>query len=215
MAKINHKLKNLASQVFGNWKVLSRTEKEPYDRIYWLCVCICGKQINVLAQNLVNGRSQSCGCQKTYKRRLHMKIQGLSVTQKREYIIWYNMMQRCYNSMHKSYHQYGGRGIFVCLQWHEFFNFFSDMGERPGQEFSIERIDNNGHYTKKNCKWATRKEQARNTRTNHFLIFNEQIKTIAEWSEITNLSANCILYRLNSGWPIEKVLSKKPRYFKK
>jgi hypothetical protein len=76
------------------------------------------------------------------------------------------MMDRCYNPHHKYYKNYGGRGIKVCKRWHKFENFAADMGEKPGKDWSLDRINNDGDYEPCNCRWATRLMQGRNTRRN-------------------------------------------------
>jgi hypothetical protein len=76
------------------------------------------------------------------------------------------MIARCYNPNDEKYESYGGRGIEVCRDWHTFKNFAADMGEPPSG-LSLERKNNNGNYEPGNVKWATRREQARNTRTFH------------------------------------------------
>ena len=113
---------------------------------------------------------------------------GMSRT--REYRTWKAMHTRCRNPLVLAFKNYGGRGITVCKRWHLFENFYADMGPRP-KEKSIDRVDNNGNYELKNCRWATRKEQRANSRDcscgpfrqRWFFAYNE---ITGEWHESNN-----------------------------
>jgi hypothetical protein len=114
-----------------------------------------------------------------------------------------------------NFSNYGGRGIKIHEPWLLFDNFLADMGERPEGKF-IERRDNDGNYEPSNCYWATRKEQARNRRTNHLLTFQGETLPLVAWAERTGISRlgrvlgikpATILARIRKGWPTERALS--------
>lgn len=82
-----------------------------------------------------------------------------------EYRAWQQMKQRCLNGRHAQYEDYGGRGITICPEWlKSFHNFYRDMGQRPSERHSLDRIENNGNYDPANCRWATSEQQNRNRR---------------------------------------------------
>lgn len=125
------------------------------------------------------------------------------LSRSKEYIIWKNMKNRCYNSSNKAYLNYGGRGIKVCDRWLDsVHNFIEDMGPRSNDE-TLERNDVDKDYSPDNCRWATRKEQANNKRTNHFITAEGMTLTVMQWSEKTGINYRTILSRLDSGWKEE------------
>lgn len=104
-----------------------------------------------------------------------------SKQERRTYQCWCDMRDRCNNPKHPRYARYGGRGIKVCQRWGSFENFVLDMGLKPAG-MTIERIDNNGNYTPKNCKWATYREQNKNKVTTTTYTYKGKTQTIEEWA---------------------------------
>ena len=190
-------LLNLSGQRFTRLKVLHRGGNRGR-RVSWICRCDCGKRLMVTAASLKSGNTRSCGCLATeIKRTVHI-THGHSAGGKfsSEYIAWSNMIRR---GTGKVAH-YAKRGITVCTRWLVFENFIKDMGPKPSPKHSLEREDNDRGYTPLNCRWATRIEQARNMATNHHLTVNGVTRTVAEWSEVTNLKASTIRARIKRGW---------------
>lgn len=102
-----------------------------------------------------------------------------------EFNIWWMMHQRCKNAKAPNYHNYGGRGIYVDSQWDSLEQFVADMGFRPSPKHQLDRIDNDGPYSKDNCRWATRSENNLNTRRNNRLGEIVGAKRIAEYLGIS------------------------------
>lgn len=108
------------------------------------------------------------------------------------------MKKRCLNRNDPSYSYYGGRGITICDRWIDSFdNFIFDLGPKPSKDHSIDRINNTLGYYPENCYWATKKEQARNTRNNIFIEYNGKTHQLCEWAEILNIPKATLWARLN------------------
>lgn len=98
------------------------------------------------------------------------------------YPTWQGMLWRCYKPQHKGYKDYGGRGIVVCDEWREdFWTFVADVGDKP-EGYSLNRIDNDGPYSKDNCEWAPREVQDNTKRNNVWIKAFEETKTLSQWS---------------------------------
>lgn len=164
--------------------------------------CHCGKEFTAMIDNVKKGHTKSCGCRKIELISKH------GMYKSPEYWVWCRMRDRCYNSNNKHYHDYGGRGIVVCDDWNEnFYAFYKSVGPRPSVKHSIDRIDVNGNYEPKNCRWASIVTQANNKRRNIFLEYDGKRMTISQWAHHLGISPGVILYRFNNEWPIDKVLS--------
>jgi hypothetical protein len=177
----------------------------------WLCACDCGNETFAAVHSLKSGNTKSCGCLNIEIGIKNGKLKRRhGMTKTKPWITWDSMLQRCNNKKHKSYHQYGGRGITVCERWLTFENFFEDMGVQA-DGMTIERNDVNGNYEPSNCRWATILEQANNKRTNRFIEFKGERKTLKEWSISTGISRTTISDRIKYGWSIEDALTKPKR----
>ena len=116
-------------------------------------------------------------------------------------------MSRCYNKNNVGYKNYGGRGIHVCKRWRKSVtDFHKDMSDCPAG-LTLERIDNNKGYNKRNCKWATYKEQHNNRRNNILLTFKDRTQTVPKWAEELNISQRKIRRCIQHGWPAERILN--------
>lgn len=127
-----------------------------------------------------------------------------------EHIAWKAMKQRCSNNPNYArFNDYYGRGIRVCKRWEKSFsNFLKDMGKKPSPKHSLDRINNDKGYSKRNCRWATNHEQAINTRKGYKITFNNMTKTLNGWSIFLGSSDKGLVSdRLKRGWSIEKALT--------
>lgn len=155
---------DLSGQKFGFWTVSALSGSSRYGSIYE-CVCQCGCVRNIPRCNLVSEKTKSCGCMKSAmiskRKTTHGHSQGKNNKASKVYNAWSSMINRCFNPENKGYEYYGKRGITVCDEWRVFENFLVDMGQ-PEPHQSIDRIDNNGNYEPKNCRWATNSQQMKN-----------------------------------------------------
>ena len=182
---------------------MSRAENGNNGGTRWLCKCDCGKDVIVLASNLVRGLSKSCGC---YAKDHPSQLKhGMRHT--RIYKTWCGIKYRCNNPNAYGYENYGGRGIRVCDEWEEFEPFYKwAMENGYSDDLSIDRIDVNGNYEPSNCRWVDDKTQANNMRTNIRFEYEGKSMTVAEIADTTGASRKLLYSRLEAGYSIEDSL---------
>lgn len=162
--------------------------------------CSCGVEKDVSLASLREGTTVSCG---HVHREVSRKSGQMAATHGESktpmYILWTAMIQRCHNKKNKSYPRYGGKGISVCDEWRaDFTSFKKHMGERP-DGMTLERKNSQGDYEPSNVRWATYKEQARNTSRNHLITIDGETRCLAEWCEITGVTSSAAEYAIKRG----------------
>ena len=176
--------------------------------MHWLFKCDCGNEKTIWVAAVKSGNTKSCGCwQKDNPVNLS---HGMSDT--RFYQTWKSMKRRCYGKNTNAYCDYGGRGIKV--EWQSFEEFRGDMygsylehvakyGER---NTTIERMNNDGNYSKENCRWATQKEQVMSTRHNRYFTYKGKIMVMKDFAREYNVSYPTLAHRLDRGMTIGEAL---------
>lgn len=195
---------------FGYLVALGKSSEKCGAIYKWRFRCICGKELNIIKQSVVSGRSRSCGCMAAALGRSHPK-HGLSKTPIA--CVWNNMKQRCYNPKDADYANYGGRNIRVCDPWLHDLAAFAAWAENSGYkpELTLDRIDNNLGYFPDNCRWVTRKEQANNRRPKQYKKWDDERITLRELCARFNMPFSLVYGRVCHGWDIHRALKTSAR----
>lgn len=187
----------------------------------WACFCRrCGHQAVIAGAYLENGDAVSCGCFARSRLAECNTTHGFSRGGRRAKILisWDLMKRRCIDRDCPDYKNYGGRGIRVCPGFLCVMTFVQILGVPP-KGHSLDRIDNDGHYScgqckwcrksrlPMNCRWATRKQQNENKRNNRWIEYADQRKTLTAWARFVGISVATLSRRLAAGWPVEKAVT--------
>jgi len=115
------------------------------------------------------------------------------------------MINRCEDPNNIMWHRYGGLGITVCPEWHDFENFIRDMGVSEPKK-DIDRIDNSKGYSKENCRWVNRSANLRNTSKTVMIEWEGKKKPLIELGEIYGINYKCLYKRIRCGWSVRDAL---------
>lgn len=197
---------DLAGIRYGRLLVKSRGPNNKWSQTTWFCVCDCGVERLFAGRDLRDGDTKSCGCLDAESRKErhvthgHARVGQLSP----EYSVWRAMHGRC-NDMTDE--RYGGRGITVCERWADFEAFYEDMGPRPSMDHSIERTKNGEGYSKENCIWGTRDQQARNRRSNIVVEYRGEEMVLTDACKLAGLPFSTVRARIKVlGWDTVRAL---------
>ena len=159
------------------------------------CLCICGNKKNYRVTRLVSGSTKSCGC--LQKEIIGDKFRTHGLTNHPLFKTHKQMIRRCENPKDKAYSNYGERGIKVCNEWKILENFI-EWANKNGwkKNLTIERNDPNGNYEPENCRWATRKEQCRNIRTNTVINFEGNQVLLLDLADKFGIKVNTLRARM-------------------
>ncbi|MCM1214016.1 MAG: hypothetical protein NC548_05800 [Lachnospiraceae bacterium] len=224
----NYDFKDITGQRFGKLVAIKYAGQQRYQYngvnkaylFYW-CKCDCGsiKIMRRTALLATDGHAKSCGCKKSEV--------GHGYSQTKLYSTWQSMNKRCYLPTYHEYPRYGARGITVCDEWnakfidtspvHPFLAFraWAIIAGYPADEssleftrneYSLDRVNNDGNYCPDNCAWRTARDQALNRSNNHVLTVMTYSFPIAVWSDIMHIGYHTIRNRLLAGWTEEEAV---------
>ena len=196
---------DLTGQKFGRLTVVRFDHKEN-GRKYYLCQCDCGNFKIVSNHSLKSGNTKSCGClhkeiliQRNKDNRIHHP------ENERLLRIWRAMLHRCYKETDEHYDYYGGRGIKVCDDWHDFETFQKwALANGYADNLTIDRLDGNKDYCPENCSWATMTVQNNHKSDTKWLTYKGKTQSLSDWCRELGLDYFRTKTRLNSlGWSVE------------
>lgn len=206
---LSKQAKNITGRKFNRLTALGPVYISKYGRYVWHCLCDCGIEVDVAGECLRSGATQSCGCLHRERTSNANRTHGLGSHPL--YATWESMLYRCNNPASKHYPRYGGRGIGVCDEWQSdpqaFIDYVYSLPDCNAEGYTLDRIDNNSGYSPGNMRWASKKTQQRNTRSNRLLTHNGKTQCISAWAEELGINERTLRSRILSNWPVDRALS--------
>lgn len=201
---------------YGRLMVIERAGSDKYHNSLWFCKCDCGKNTTVPTGSLKRGLTKSCGCYgvemlKSGRNITHGLYGKKGSANRRIHGIWQGILRRCLNSKNRRFYRYGGRGIEVCEDWKNSFESFHSWAISNGYAdgLTIDRIDNDGHYSPENCQWVTRSENSWKKSTTILISVNGEVKSATKWAKLIKKDVHFVL-----AYYKEKGLSETEKFIK-
>lgn len=212
---------DISGMRFGKLIAIKRNSKSNCGKWKWLCKCDCGNYKDIDIHNLLRtDKTSTTTCGKCEKSRVGTKSYKHGMSETRLYQCYKLMKNRCYNSHNKRFYLYGGRGIKVCEDWlgeNGSINFIKwSLVNGYQDNLTLDRIDSDKDYCPENCRWATRKEQSNNIRTNRHFEYNGEMYTAPQICQLLNVKdEKLVCDRLRRGWSIEKAVNTPKKWSKR
>lgn len=192
---------DITGKKYGRLTVLERDFSKGKKRTYWKCQCECGNQTIVDGVKLKNGSTKSCGCLNDENRKKHIELfTKHNMRNSPLYDVWCGLRSRCERESNSSYKYYGAKGIKVCDDWkgaNGFQKFYEwSLNNGYGIGLTIDRINVNGDYEPKNCRWVSMKTQSNNRTNNRYITYYGQTRTLTEWCEKFDLNYSIMYHRI-------------------
>lgn len=201
-------LKDITGQRFGKLFIVERVYIPGKRGTWYKAKCDCGNDHQVCYDSVVHGESRSCGCLQKQSVISKNFVHGHCGTGRNkwspEYRCYTLVKQRCYNPNNPGFKDYGGRGIGMSAEWKaSFIQFFEDMGKKPSPKHSLQRVDNDGPYSKENCIWDTPIKQANNKRSTRFVETEHGKIPLRVYCYKNNIQAELIWVLLQKGLSVD------------
>lgn len=206
---MHHRAKDLTGQTLGYLTAI-RYSGSDGRRSMWEILCVCGQtklmDASEFTKQQKKGIQASCGCMR--RASISSKNTKHGMSRHPAYAVWRSMLDRCRLPSHKVWERYGGRGIKVCTSWQRSFDaFWTDMGPTYLRGLTLERTNNSKGYSPANCVWASRKQQAANTRATTFLNTPAGRLCVSHAADLYGVKRTTLQYRLRHGWPVLRALN--------
>lgn len=204
---------NLVGNIYGRLTVIDQSDdlvsRNGYHTVMWRCKCMCGNEVIVRGKCLTQGVTRSCGCFQREELAKRARKHGRQGT--RLYAIWDSMRQRCNNPKHKSYNNYGGRGIRISPEWDDY-SIFQQWATQGGYDelaprgtYTLDRIDVDGDYCPSNCRWVNMRIQSNNKRDTIRLFYCGEYRTLSELAQMTNIDYQTLWRRYSRGEHVDDI----------